>query len=250
MIGRDQILIGLSPTCLRVGTLSGGKVGKVTCTPLEPGEWEQAWDQELKPFDAKLTAALTDMGIGKGSRARVVYFSQRATAEVFSLPVKGGAAFQAAQFSLTESLPSRDEVWPTSLTTLASDKSSATAPKTHVLGVADSATATEVLAAWVERAGLKAGELIPAKAAALAQAVRVARTLPASGTHALLWVDDHATVLAGWSDGRLIFARSLDFGYWMLAEAMMRGCRMGERRGIPQQLAYSILFSEIGRAHV
>lgn len=243
MIGRDQILIGLSPTCLRVASCRGGRLAAVTCTPLEPGEWEKSWVQGLSPLDAKLTEALKTARAGKNASARIVYFSQAATAEVFSIPVRGGAALQAANFSLTEALPDRGEDWPISLTPLHADGRAQPAPKTHILGMADSPHATEALASWASRAGLTIESLVPAKAAVLSRAVAAARELPASGTHALLWVEDHVTVFAGWSNGRLIFARSLDFGYWMLAEAIARGGRSGDRRGVDQSLAYQTLFA-------
>jgi hypothetical protein len=243
VIGRDQIVIGLSPTCLRVASFKGGRLVGVTCTPLEAGEWEQSWTHGLTPLDEKLAEALKTARVGRKARARVVYFSQTATAEVFSVPVRGSAALQAANFSLVEALPDRGSGWPISLTPLYADARTVPSPKTHVLGVADSPHATETLAAWVMRAGLTLESLIPAKAAVLSRAVAAAQELPASGTHSLLWIEDHVTVFVGWSAGSLIFARSLDFGYWKLAEAIARGGRVGDCRGVDNSLAYQTLFA-------
>ncbi|HYE61441.1 MAG TPA: hypothetical protein VD997_05555 [Phycisphaerales bacterium] len=242
MFGRDQILIGLSPTCLRVATLKGGRLQKVVALPLDATAWEQTWENGLSGLDDKLATAIKELGVARRSAARVVYYSRKATAEVYSPPVRGAAAFSAAQFSLNESLPSHGEPWPTSLHPLESDPASAANPKVHILGMADAPADTEAIANWVRRAGLTIRDFIPAKAAALKHAVRVASSLPPSGTHAVLWVADHATVLAGWSEGRLIFARSLDFGFHMLADAVMRGSRIADRRGISQPMAYATLF--------
>lgn len=242
MFGHDQILIGLSPTCLRVATLKGERLGKVVTAALDPGAWEQTWENGLSGLDDKLKAAIKELGAGKNVAARVVYYGRQTTAEVFSPPIRGSAAISAAQFSLNEALPGHGLHWRTALNQLASESGSVTTPKTHVLGLADSPVDTEALATWVRRCGLKIRDFMPAKGAALAQAVRVASSLPSEGTHALLWVADHVTVLAGWSEGRLIFARSLDFGFHMLADAVMRGSRIEDRRGISQQLAYTTLF--------
>jgi hypothetical protein len=243
VIGRDQILIGLSPTCLRVAACKGGRPSTVNCTPLEPGEWEKTWEQGLTPLDEKLAQALKALKVGKGATARVVYYSSAATAEVFSVPVRGNAAIQAAAFSLTESLPDRGADWPSSLTPLAADSRGAASPKTHILGVADSPRATETLGEWLERAGVTLESLIPAKAAAIARAVAAVKSLPSGEPHAMLWVEDHVTVFVGVSGGNLIFARGLDFGYAKLAEAIARAGRAGDRRGVDQLLAYQTLFA-------
>ncbi len=218
--------------------MSGGQLGKVHCTPLETGEWEQAWKTGLTPLDAKLKGGIEAIGANPGAAAKVVYFSPQATAELFSLTARGSAAVQAALLSLQESLPNHKDAWPMAATTLFRDDA-----RSHMLGVADSAENTEALAAWLGRAGLTLSTLNAAKAGSLAQALRVARLLPTAGTHVVVWVEDHCTVLAGISEGRMIFARSLDFGYWMLVDAMMRGARDGEKRGIDQTAAYKAIFS-------
>jgi hypothetical protein len=242
VFGRDQILIGLSPTCLRAATVKGGRLAKVVTSPLDPAVWEQTWENGFTALDDKLKTAVKELGAGRNAAARVVYYGRRTTAEVFSPPVRGNSAFSAAEISLKDSLPGHGDRWPTALHQLAAESSSAANPKTHILGLADSPADTEALAAWVRRCGLTIRDFVPAKGAALAQAVAVASSLPTEGTHAVLWVADHVTILAGWSDGRLIFARSLDFGFHMLADAVMRGSRIEDRRGISQQLADTTLF--------
>src|SRR5207245_2293869 len=118
----------------------------------------------------------------------------------------------------------------------------AEAPRTHVLGVSDSALGSNTIAAWLARNGLGVQGLIPAKAAALAMVIQEASSLPETGSHAVLWLEDHVTALAGWHQGRLVFARAIDFGYWMLADAMYRAARAQGNTNFARRQSYQLLF--------
>jgi hypothetical protein len=224
---RDVIMIGLSPTGLRVGTLSGGKLAAVNVTPLEPGEWEQAWAQGLSPLDGRLREAVKAAGARTGSAARVVYTGSKAVAEVFSVPADGPTALQAAELSLRETLPDDSKFWPTAMQVLHRDRGGTgdQQGRSHVLAVADSVAGSNTIAAWLLRCGLGTEALIPTKALALARVSALTESLGKDGSHAVLWMGEHVTALAGWSAGRLLFARAVDFGYWMLADAVARAAR-------------------------
>lgn len=243
VIGRDVIVIGLSPTCLRVATVNGREIQKVNCTMLDPGQWEQAWADRLSSLDAPLRAALECTGV-RGGAAKVVYVGPKAGAEMFNLPAQGPGALKAAELSLRESLSDKSYAAPLAVHQVLRDKGAAEsqASRTHVLGASDSSAGANTVAAWLARAGLGVHGLVPAKAAALALVIREAASLPETGSHAVLWLDDHFTALAGWHNGRLVFARAIDFGYWMLADAAYRAARAQGHTGFDRRQAYQLLF--------
>jgi hypothetical protein len=245
------MMIGLSPTCLRVATIAGGELTRVNCTPLEPGDWDQAWSQGLTPLDGHLSSAVKALGIRRGTAARVAYIGPKAGAEMFNLPAHGPTALRAAELSLREMLPERADTWPVAVQQLHRD--AATEPKdtgepgepgrTHVLGISDSAPGSNTVAAWLRRAALGVDGLIPLKAAALGLVVRAATSLPATGAYAVLWMGDHVTALAGWYNGRLAFARAIDFGYSLLADAFYRGARAQGHQTFARLQGYRLLFN-------
>jgi hypothetical protein len=245
VIRRDLIVIALSPTYLRVGSVEGGKLGNVCCMPLEPGSWDQAWQQGLRPLDAALQEALQRIGANKGAKARVIYHSPKAGAEVLGVPAEGETALRAAALSFKESLPGQDGAWPHAMRQLHRDASAGRdneSPKTHVLVAFDGSAETNAIAAWLMRAKLGIGGLVPARAAALALCARAATQLPTNGTHAVLWMGDHVTTLAGWNNGRLLFARAVDFGCWMLTDSIMRGAQAQGVSGVDRTRAQDVLF--------
>jgi Tfp pilus assembly protein PilN len=238
-------MIGLSPTALRVGTMAGGELANVSFTPLEPGEWDQAWAQGLCPLDTHLSDAVRALGVRRGTPARVVYIGPKAGAEVFNLPAQGPTALRAAELSLRETLPERSDTWPVAVQQLHRERAGdAGEPgRTHVLGITDSAPGSNAIAAWLRRANLKVDGLIPMKAAALGLAVRAATSLPPTGSHAVLWMGDHVTALAGWHNGRLAFARATDFGYALLADAFFRGARAQGNSTFGRLQSFRLLFA-------
>jgi hypothetical protein len=242
VIGRD-IMIGLSPTCLRVALVAGREILNVNCTMLEPGKWEQTWSERLGPLDAPLRAALECLSVRSGA-ARVVYVGPKAGAEMFNLPALGPGALRAAELSLREASADKSQAGPMAVHQMLRDKASAgtEGARTHVLGVSDSAAGSNAIAAWLARGGLSVQGLIPSKAAALALVIREAASLPETGSHAVLWLDDHFTALAGWHNGRLVFARAIDFGYWMLADAAYRAARAQGHTGFDRRQSYQLLF--------
>jgi hypothetical protein len=246
VIRRDVIMIGLSPTFLRVAATSGGKVSEhgVVVHPLEPGDWDQIWNQRLTQLDTPLQDAIKTLGVGKGAPARVVYIGPKASAEVFNIPAEGATALKAAEMSLRESLTDKNASCPLAVHTLHRDSANdeGDQARSHILGVSDSAPGSNIVGAWVRRSGLEIEGLIPAKAAALALAVKTATTQPESGSHAVLWVGEHVTALAGWHRGRLVFARAIDFGFWLLGDAIYRAARAQGNANFGRQDAYRLLF--------
>ena len=240
-------MIGLSPTCLRVATLAGGEVANVSCTPLEPGEWDQAWAKGLHLGSMRRYGLLsTAWAYVPGRRARVMYTGPKASAEVFNVPAEGPAALKASEFSLRETLGDKTAAWPVAVHVMHRDEAASRAAsrgRSHVLAVGDSVAGSNMIAAWLMRAGLGVDGLIPAKAAAIVAAVRAATALPETGTHAVLWMGEHVTALAGWSAGRLVFARAIEFGFTLLADCVFRGARSQGHTSFGRLDAHRLLFA-------
>lgn len=225
MLRRDLVIIGLSPSWLRVAVQSGRRIGKVEAISLDPTAWDDTWAKSLRPLDQNLKDALTRLGVSPGAWADIVYQSPQSAAEVFSFPTSGKGALAAAELSLRESLPITGVAWSSRLKQVHLDQqpeSGGSPARAHVLCIAETESNADSLDGWVRRAGLNTNGILPAKAGKLGLAVKAAAALPKTGTHAIIWMGEHATVFAGTSEGRLAFVRSVDFGYWLLCDAIIR----------------------------
>lgn len=220
----EQILIGVSPTALRVAVLVGRRLVRVERVALNPAEWSEAWSKGLRPFDLALSGALAAIGIAPGASATVVYGGPDTFVDLCSVPASGAAAFRAAELGLRESV--RDDKERLSVFEVAErEKAGAGEPsRTHVLVQSESAAHAAMLSSFTERAGLRCVGLLPARAAFLRVAMDHARSIEAAQeSSVVVWMEDHATILLARHGGRLRFARAVDMGYWQLADAIVRG---------------------------
>src|SRR5262249_10185037 len=103
------------------------------------------------------------------------------------------------------------------------------------------AAGSNMIAAWLTRNGLSVHGLVPAKGAALALVIREAMSLPETGSHAVLWLVDYFSALAGWHNGRLVFSRAVDFWYWMLADPTYRAAWANGHINFDRRQSYQLL---------
>jgi hypothetical protein len=252
---RDSILLSLSPSGIRVGTIVDGQVAKVERISLDPDDYDAHWKQQLRPLDDLLRKALATIDAPAGSSVLVSYHGPLAVAEVFNAPAQGKAAMQAADMYLRQSLPGDGKGWHTErwplreeeavrgegTTDQTTDRSVA---RTLVLTVADTNVELDVLAAWVVRCGLVLKGAIPTRAAMLHQAVSRAPADPNAGVVIRLFLSEHAMTISGWIGKHLAIARCADAGYALLIDAVHRS---GRGQNLPEafnrEYATRLLFS-------
>ncbi len=224
MFRQDQIIISLTPACLRVATRSGTRLARVERVVLDPAAWEGAWGAELRPLDEALSRALGRLGVPSQVRADVVFLGPTAVADVHTIPAVGSAAIQAANLALREVLPNGGvEGWQTDVRTLMEDGSKP--PRSHVMAMAERDEACEVLAGWVRRAGLLPGGLVPLRGVVMMAAAEAARRESRGQRCAVVYLEEEATVIVG-KEGRSVpFVRGIDIGFGTLADALSRGSR-------------------------
>lgn len=213
-MSRKTVEISLSPGRLTVAL--GERCANID---LEEQLWETAWSEGLRPLDKPLTDALTELGV-PGADGLLVYRSPTAIAEVFSYPVKAGAAEEAAALALADALGRPLEQCTWSLQTL----SATTRPtvQTVILAAGDIAATAEVIEQWTRRAGVRLVHAEPADARALALVAGAVRCGPGGACRAVLRMDDAGSVFAAGSGERLAFVRCVGIGLDQFVEALTR----------------------------
>jgi Tfp pilus assembly protein PilN len=213
-VGRaSSIVIGLFPGRIEVATrtskgLSGFQSREVDCS------WEDAWKLGLSPFDAPLRELLTRCK-AIGSTVTVVYDSPDAVAEVNTYPMVASEALAAAHLAFSADpaharVASFSVIWETV----------GQSPKTEILAASDRIGSAEVIVAWIKRAGGRVRGLIPAIAADLAKSIRILQDQPSEGKACVLYVGEHRSAIVGRDGSNLVFARSVDSGARLFAEAI------------------------------
>ena len=258
MLKRDAIIVGLSPTAVRVGVLSGGEFARVERVGLDPDQWDDHWRQNLRPIDDALREACKGLRLRPGAPARLLYLAPRTLADIFAAPATGTAAVQAAELSLLQSLPDAGHGWITGTRVLGEQDlrrvsmsdaapgqtNAASTKRTLVLTLAERADDADILANWVRRAGLTPRSIYPSKAALLLNAMRRTRAPGEQGTRLDVQLGEHACTLVGWINDELVLGRCAEVGYALLADAMYRSGRSAAREAtFSRDAASRLLFS-------
>ncbi len=224
MFRQDQIIISLTPACLRVATRAGSRVARVERVALDASAWEGAWGAALRPLDEALSRALGRLGVPSGARTDIVFSAPTGVADVHTIPAVGSAAIQAASLALREVLPTGGiDGWQSDVRTLLEDGSKP--PRSHVMAMAEREEACEALSGWVRRAGLVPGRLLPLRGVVLMAAMEAARRESQGRRCAVVYLEEEGTVIVGKEGGTTPFVRGIDFGFGTLADALSRGSR-------------------------
>ena len=241
---REETILGLSPSCLRLATVRGREITRLERIMLDPAQNEAAWSKDLRPLDAHLEILIRTLDLARGSRVTIVYHAPTVACELVSVAAAPAAAIQAAVLSLRESLAGDPSEWLTNCRTVHTDPgTSGQPPKVHVLAVAERRDNAEVLAAFAARAGLLVRRQIPAKSALLGSAVREVLAGASGGKMTVVAMSDQATIISSAEKGGLTFARCVDFGYSQLLEAIVRGSAGGNAEGgLTRESACGVLF--------
>ncbi len=241
MFARDSILVSLSPTSLRVGVLTRGEVARVERVVLDDGAFDDAWKAGLRPLDDVLRRAIIALGVRPGTPAHVVYASPRLMAEVFVAPTTGAAAMQAAKMYVRQSVPDAGRGWLTCAEPMLQVQQDGKETREVLLLTADLEENINLLGEWVNRCGLVATAVAPAKALLLERAMRAGSSGEAPNVH--VYLDEHAMTLCGWVGKHLAFARCADIGYAILADALHRASRPLTDAAPTREYAVRLLFT-------
>ncbi|MFZ4574427.1 MAG: hypothetical protein ACOYN0_08525 [Phycisphaerales bacterium] len=243
MLRTDQVVVSLSPSCIRMATMRGKVVDQFERVVIDPSEWEENWSGALRQCDEHLIAMMRALKVAPGCPTTVVYHSPTVVADVFGVQAAAGSAKQAALLATRESLLGDPTSWRTAQELLSQNATpmGAGPSQAQVLTVAEQTTSLEKLAALVTRCGLRFRKAVPAKSSLLVDTSALARTLPAEPRSALVYLGDYCTALASGDNKRLSFARAVDFGYGQLAEGMMRALRK-DAGATDRASAYAALF--------
>lgn len=241
---REETILGLSPTCLRLAVVRGNEVTRLERVMLEPSQWETSWSKELRPLDEHVVALARKLEIPRGARVSVLYHAPTTVCELVSVAASPLAATQAAQLSLRESLGGDHAEWLCACRVLHTDPpGSSDIPMTHVLAVAERRDTAEFVAAFAQRAGFQVKRQVPAKGALVSTAAREIVENAAGGKMTSILMSDQVTMISSARNGALIFSRCVDFGYSQLADAIIRGSiSKNAENGISREAAYAMLF--------
>ncbi len=210
----SSIVIGLFQGRIEVGVRTHRGVESVQSMPLT-SSWEDAWKSGLIAFDMPLADLLNRVN-ARGARATIFYASPDAMAEVNGFPMNASEAIAASELALSAD-PTHTKV---GVVTVAWQTQGAKS-KTDILHATDRIDTAEVVIAWAKRAGCRVVGLVPAVAADISAALRVLSEQRIEGRTCVLYVGEDRSALVGRVGTELAFARSVDTGIRLFAEAIV-----------------------------
>ncbi len=217
---RETIVVMLSPTHVRVGVLSGRTVRAVERSVLDEGVLEKAFGEGLTPLDTVLSELLKKAGVGRGSRAHVMYAAEGAIGECVTVEAGEGAAERACG-QVRGSLPQGGSGWVVRGRIVSEESPRGGKPgRAHVVVAADRNGQLEKLAMFARRNGLRVASVHPIRARLLVAAA--SRALTRNDGKPLIVADVSGSVVACASEGALLFVRPIDVGLAQIADAFVR----------------------------
>lgn len=203
---------------------------------LDPSGWEEIVAAGFALLESPLREVVAQAGL-TGRPVEVHYESPNAVVEMLTLPLPYAEARAAGALRIRESLGSGENscVAITRVPRQDSERSSTT-----LLMTADRPASAEAIAAVTARAGARPDLLVPLRTTTLRSAIAASLAISGSRTCTVMWMDRHATAVAGGVDGQCRFARSLSAGCDLLVEAFRRAAR--EVGGCDHARASDLLF--------
>lgn len=206
-----------------------------------PGPAGEPLAGQLASRLATLSTWVAELNIAR-SPTTVLYWSATGACGVFSCPASAGAAGieQAPRLAVAEMAGMSPTNGPCDTQHIATDSAANAGGKpaqAHVLAAIDQESTAEQLVRWLNHAGLRPQRVVPVLAPSLLHVVRTVISQPAaSGTSAVLWFDEHQSILAAGSAGRLTLLRVLNIGVESLVDALSRPIRSGIAEAPPVTL--------------
>jgi Tfp pilus assembly protein PilN len=225
-VPKRRVIVEISPTRLEIAVVKGRQMAQRSASR-QGVNLAEHWAASLEAIGPAL-AKLVDAVDARGAEATVLYTSATSAIGVYSCPKAAGAAraSSAASLALAEAAAFPLGSNCSDLCTLVSDQRSEGESQAHTLAVADTDATLVSLEKCVAGAGLTVESLVPSDAALFAEAVSHAMDMgKEAGTHLVLSIGEHSSILAVAGNGRLRFARQIALGSESLVEALTREIR-------------------------
>lgn len=223
VINPGRLYLRLSNSFLHAAWTRRGRVVCSTCHRIPEGAIDRLWkgaDEVLTPM---LERVVEELRVPARSPTVVLYSGPDSVLELFSLPVQGDDALQAAELALADIARFSLHAHPSRITRLSLGKPD---PMTaHLVAAADRNETLEALSRWIESAGLRISALIPDRFGDLLTVASAFNHADRSGAVVSLSIGRGASALIGGVDGKLAFARVIDLGIERLAESVARALR-------------------------
>lgn len=218
-MSRATLVIELSPGRLQAAVCRAGRLSNLHSVTLDPAQWEEAWKQGLRPFDAALRAAVAGAGAPR-LPVTVLHHSPTCVAELFSCPSPKRSAVQAAVLALSDNAGFPLDDNPYDAQAVAVDRSGEPR-QTHTLIAAETDEAATAITQWADRAGLSVECVTPISGAHVRSLLN--RTLhdTAEGSRVLIRLGESAGHISAGAGGRLKLLRRVSLDIATLVEALM-----------------------------
>ena len=219
----NNVIAVLRPGMLDVAHIVRGRVVATDRVFFDAEVWEDAWREALTPLDDPLREALRGIDVtSPGSRVRVLLESPAAMVQATSLPHGARAAQRVGLARAAESLTGESsESLRVAIPLCAASVNPETGGEaTLVLSAAERERTAQAVMGWVERAGMRLVGVTPVKAVCLHHTIEA---VSRSRTQSVCCVlDEGCTAIAAGSREGVHFARGVDVGFRLLAEAYRR----------------------------
>lgn len=254
--GSNQVLIEVSPSRLELAVHQGRQVVASRVRRLAKIADEAPFPASLELLGEPLKGLVDELGCA-GQRAVVIYAAQSTPVLVSSLPARLGAADTESATRLglagVADFPLDGAAAEACPLFVDSPARAGQAPdrQAHVLSAAEPESAVELIAAWVEGAGLSFGGAMPCAAVAIHGAAHAAWGIGRreGDRAAVLWIGEHCSAIACVTEGSMRFARPVGVGLESLIDAMCQPLRMTDDSEKPVTLdraAARELLSSVG----
>lgn len=230
MAGR-RVYIEFTASRLDVAVVRGRVIESHRSARVSLPNFAERFAESVRACQERLAGMVRELGAA-GLPAVLVHGAPEAACGVFSHPagMKRKLAENAARLALSEAASYPLDMNPSDLAPLAEDEAGSgadgSAAQAHVLGASDTEDEAEVLAAWLESAGLRVEAMVPLSAVGMAEVVRRSMGGSRGAVRVVVHIGEHETVYAAASRGRLRFVRRVSMGSESFVEALQRDWTM------------------------
>lgn len=215
-----RLYLRLSNNFLHAAWTRRGRIVSSTCHRIPEGAVDRLWKGSDEVLTPMLERVVEELRVPARSSTVLLYSGPDSVLELFSLPVRGDDAPQAAELALADIARFSLHAHPSRITRLSLGKPD---PMTaHLIAAADRNETLEALSRWIESAKLRVSALIPDRYGDLLTAATAFNHADRSGAVVSLTIGRGASALIGGVDGKLAFARVIDLGIERLAESVSR----------------------------
>ncbi len=222
----NTILVSLSPSRYELFVLRDGAVVASRHARREVGVEDASWPMYLQQFEKTLAQWVAELDLA-GKSCCVLHTSPESFSAVYEYDatITPANALSAAEMAAWETLGASETRYAVESSLLMTDQASTTdeaeGRKHHVLVAADTEANVLAMTMAIKGAGLACQCVRPTTAAAIGACIE--QLSHRSNPGFVLWMGEHATVLAAGCTTKLEFVRTIPVGCENLIEALSQG---------------------------